>query len=126
MEIRELAGKVWSAYKENMDAIEQDDFCDVAAGLGFESPVEYIEANLKENYSFTHRLLKDLISMYETNESPLCLETINDLIDFGIEMELAEVSADCVAEGYPSGGYNYDLRADQVREWWHESYPEFY
>ena len=43
-----------------------------------------------------------------------------------IRQELAEVSAQCVAEGYPSNGSNYDLRAQSVYDWYQEAYPELW
>lgn len=43
-----------------------------------------------------------------------------------LEAELEEISADCVAEGYTSHGSNYELRAEQARQWWEECYPEYF
>ena len=43
-----------------------------------------------------------------------------------IRKELAEVSAQCVAEGYPSHGSNYDLRAQSVYDWYQEAYPDLW
>lgn len=45
------------------------------------------------------------------------------LLDLLYRRECAEVSAECVAEGYPSHGSNYDLRISGL---WDEYYEEWY
>jgi hypothetical protein len=43
-----------------------------------------------------------------------------------LHQELADVSAMCVEEGYPSHGSNYDLRAQAVYDWYQEAYPDLW
>ena len=43
-----------------------------------------------------------------------------------IRQELQEISEQCVREGYPSHGSNYDLRAQAVYDWYQEAYPELW
>lgn len=126
MNAREIAIKVQNVCDHYLSFGDKTDFEEMVEGLGFESPVEYYEANLKVNNQFVHNLIADIIRMSKDDESTLATETISDLIDFGIERDLEEASAECVEAGYPSHGYNYGLRADSIQKWWRESYPEYY
>ena len=40
--------------------------------------------------------------------------------------ELRELEDQCEAEGYPARGSNYELRADAIRAWYSENYPEWF
>lgn len=43
-----------------------------------------------------------------------------------LRQELEQISEDCVREGWPSNGSNYELRADEVYKWYEESYPDLW
>lgn len=36
--------------------------------------------------------------------------------------ECKEISYECMEEGYPSTGYNYDLRVADLEKWYNEEY----
>lgn len=47
-------------------------------------------------------------------------QVISDILE-----ELEECSNECVKEGYPSHGSNYELRASNIIKWYLEQYPEY-
>ncbi len=42
------------------------------------------------------------------------------------QQELRDIADQCEAEGLPSNGSTFELRADDVREWYAEQYPEYF
>ena len=39
--------------------------------------------------------------------------------------ELQQIAEECEAEGYPSHGGNYELRAEDTIEWYRQNYPQW-
>ncbi len=40
--------------------------------------------------------------------------------------ECAYIAEQCVEEGYPSHGENYDLRVSELENWYKEMYPDIF